>query len=73
MVVDFPLPVWAEQSEDLALADLDIERLERVDLFAAPEIAVNLAQVATFDDDARVGLGWIGLSRGGCLRLCDRC
>ncbi len=68
----FSAAVGTEQPENLTLADLDIERLQRVDLFAAPEIAVNLAQVASFDDDTRVGPGCIGLRRGGCFRLCDR-
>ena len=43
--------VGSEQSEDFAAMDLKVEGLERLDLGAAPEIAVDLGQVPGLDDD----------------------
>ena len=43
--------VGAEQAEDLAPMDLQVERLQRLDLRAAPEVAVDLGQVPGLDDD----------------------
>ncbi len=43
--------VGPEQAEDLAAIHLQVEGLERLDLGAAPEIAVDLGQVPGLDDD----------------------
>ena len=51
MVVVLPGAVGPEQAEDLALVDLEVEGVEGGLLLAAPEVAVDLGQVAGFDDD----------------------
>ena len=43
--------VGAEQAEDLAAVDLQVERLESPHLLPAPEVAIDLGQVARLDDD----------------------
>ena len=43
--------VGPEQAEDLAPVDLEVERLERLDLRASPEVAVDLGQVPCLDND----------------------
>src|SRR5262249_30342002 len=44
--------VGAEQAEDLAALDLDVQRVQGGLLAPAPEVAVDLRQVASLDDDA---------------------
>jgi len=57
--------VGAEQTEDLASPHVEVERLERGLLAAAPEISIDLRQVAGLDDDiGRVASGF----RSGCRR-----
>ena len=43
--------VGAEQAEDFAAVDLQVEGAQGGLLFAAPEVAVDLGQVAGFDDN----------------------
>src|SRR5262249_50289331 len=45
-----PRAVGAEEAEDFALADLDVEGPQGGLLLAAPEVAVDLGQLARFDD-----------------------
>jgi hypothetical protein len=61
-------PVGPEQAEDLAPADLEVERLERHLLAATPEVAVGLREVAGFDDD--VGASGTLARRGGLGHGC---
>src|SRR5207248_7492378 len=44
-------PVGAEQAEDFAPIDLEVQRLQRLDLRASPEVAVDLGEVACLDND----------------------
>ena len=46
--------VRSEQAEDLASFDLEVERFEGLDLGAAPEVAVDLGEVAGLDDDVAI-------------------
>src|SRR5690606_38472813 len=50
--------VGAEQSEDLPLFDLDVERFQRRDLLAPPKVAVDLAEVPGFNDHVRIHRRW---------------
>jgi hypothetical protein len=50
IVVVLPEPLGPSRSEDLAAADLEIEGLERHLLAAAPEVAVDLGEIAGLDD-----------------------
>ena len=48
--------VGAQQAEDLAAADLQVEGLQGPDLLPAPEIAIDLGEVAGFDRRRRLGM-----------------
>src|SRR5262249_7888033 len=61
--------VRAEQAEDLALADLDVEGAEGGLLLTAPEVAVDLGSLAGFDDHV---LGPDTTSRPGHCRVGKR-
>src|SRR5208337_4206755 len=45
--------VRAKKPEDLPAMDLKIEGLERLNLRASPEIAIDLGEVSRFDDNLR--------------------
>ena len=54
--------VGAEQAEDFALVDLEVEGVQGGLLLPAPEVAVDLGQVARFDDDFLGHVGHLGLA-----------
>ena len=54
MVVVLPDPLGPKQAENLAAADLQVQRLERPDLLPAPKVAVDLGQVRVSNDHIRL-------------------
>ncbi len=72
--------VGAEQAEDFALVDLEVEGVEGGLLLAAPEVAVDLGEASGFDDgighyavsgrSARRSGGTVGLT-GDTHRPCE--
>ncbi len=51
IVVVLPDPLGPSSAEDLPLVDLEVERLQGLDLGPSPEVAVDLGKVPCLDND----------------------